>query len=114
MILLTALLLQVAGAQPATGDALLAKMHDHWSGKWSTSRTFVQRTVVPNRPDQTWFESEAAGFLDAVHERCIAVRPTCPTVVLPSFFHQCSVPRNSREISPALCRIGTRHLLLFS
>jgi hypothetical protein len=63
MILLTALLLQVAGAQPATGDTLLAKMHDHWSGKWSTSRTFVQRTVVPNRPDQTWFESEAAGFL---------------------------------------------------
>ncbi len=36
------------------------------------------------------------------------------TVVLPSFFHQCSVPRNSREMSPALCRIGTRHLLLFS
>lgn len=63
MILFTALLLQVAGAQPASGEALLAAMHDRWHGKWSTTRTFVQRTVVPNRPDQTWYESEAAGVL---------------------------------------------------
>lgn len=63
MIYLTALLLQVSGAQPVNGEALLSAMHDRWHGKWSTTRTFVQRTVVPNRPDQTWYESEAAGFL---------------------------------------------------
>ena len=63
MILLTALLLQVAGGQPASGEVLLAQMHSRWNGKWSTSRTFVQRTVVPGRPDQTWYESEQAGYL---------------------------------------------------
>jgi hypothetical protein len=63
MIYMTALLLQVAGAQAPSGEAILQKMHDQWKGKWSTTRTFVQRTVVPNRPDQTWYESEAAGFL---------------------------------------------------
>jgi hypothetical protein len=63
MIHLTALLLQVAGAPAPSGEAIVQKMHDQWSGKWSTTRTFVQRTVVPNRPDQTWYESEASGFL---------------------------------------------------
>ena len=36
------------------------------------------------------------------------------TVALLSFFHQCLVPLNSRAMSPALCRIGTVHLLLYS
>ena len=63
MMHLAALLLQLAGAQAPSGEAILEKMHDHWSGKWSTTRTFVQRTVVPNKADETWYESEAAGFL---------------------------------------------------
>jgi len=59
----------------------------------------------------------------AVHMCCIIVSGflsltmsaiVSTTVVLPSFFHQCCVPRNSREMSPARCRIGTVHLLLFS
>src|SRR5213079_2270205 len=36
------------------------------------------------------------------------------TVTLPSFFHQCCKPLDSRPISPALCRIGTVHWLLYS
>ena len=32
MIHLAALLLQVAGAQPANGEALLDAMHDRWHG----------------------------------------------------------------------------------
>ena len=33
---------------------------------------------------------------------------------VPVFFHQCLVPMNSRATSPALCRMGTEHLLLYS
>ena len=36
--------------------------------------------------------AELAGFLDAVHERCIAVRITAPTVVLPSYNGSRKVP----------------------
>jgi hypothetical protein len=63
MIHLAALLLQVAGAPPASGEALLTQMHARWNGKWSTTRTFVQRTVIPGQPDQTWYESEQSGML---------------------------------------------------
>lgn len=63
MIHLTVLLLQVAGAAPANGDALLTAMHDRWHGRWAATRTFVQRTVVPGQPDATWYESEQAGML---------------------------------------------------
>jgi len=36
--------------------------------------------------------AELAGFLDAVHERCIALRITTPTVVLPSYNGSRKVP----------------------
>ena len=36
------------------------------------------------------------------------------TAWVPVFFHQCLVPMNSRATSPALCRMGTAHLLLYS
>src|SRR5260221_14435488 len=55
------------------------------------------------------FSIIVAGFLSFTMSAIVS-----STGCAPVFFHQCLVPRNSRAMSPALCRIGALHLLLFS
>ena len=57
MSLAVLLLLQVATGQPQSGQDVLARMHDHWEGKWFRTFTFVQRTTFPDGPAQTWYET---------------------------------------------------------
>ena len=51
----------VSRATPATGTALLQRMHDAYDGKWYKTLTFVQKTTI-TRPSgvvdtSTWYES---------------------------------------------------------
>ena len=51
----------VSRATPATGTALLQRMHDAYDGKWYKTLTFVQKTTL-TRPNgvvdtSTWYES---------------------------------------------------------
>ncbi len=51
----------VGQAAPATGRALLQRMHDAYAGRWFTTLTFTQETDI-TRPDgrdttATWYES---------------------------------------------------------
>jgi len=57
MSLAVLLLLQVATGQPQSGQDVLARMHDHWEGKWFRTFTFVQRTTFPDGPARTWYET---------------------------------------------------------
>ena len=57
MSLAVLLLLQVATAQPRNGHDVVARMHDHWQGKWFRTLTFVQRTTFPDGRTETWYET---------------------------------------------------------
>jgi hypothetical protein len=56
-----------SGGEPADGTALLARMHEHYAGRWFRTLTFVQRTTQ-RRPDgtsqvSTWYESQRGSRL---------------------------------------------------
>jgi anthranilate phosphoribosyltransferase len=55
--------------------------------------------------------AELAGFLEAVHERCIAVRPDRPTVVLPSYNGARKLPNLTALLALLLSQEGVRVLV---
>lgn len=55
--------------------------------------------------------AETAGFLEAVHERCIPVRPTHPTVVLPSYNGSRKLPNLTALLALLLAQEGV-HVLV--
>lgn len=44
-------------AAPASGEAVVRRMHDAYAGKWYRTLTFVQKTSRPDRPAETWYEA---------------------------------------------------------
>ena len=54
---------------------------------------------------------ELAGFLQATHERCIAVRPTRPTVILPSYNGARKLPNLTALLALMLARKGIQVLV---
>ncbi len=44
---------------PKDGEALIARMHARYDGKWYHTLTFVQRTTRPGRPDAVWYEASS-------------------------------------------------------
>lgn len=54
---------------------------------------------------------ELAGFLQAVHERCIAVRPDQPTVVLPSYNGARKLPNLTALLALMLAQEGVQVLV---
>lgn len=54
---------------------------------------------------------ELAGFLDAVHERCIPVRPTQPTIVLPSYNGARKLPNLTALLALLLAQEGVQVLV---
>ena len=55
--------------------------------------------------------AELAGFLEAVHERCIAVRPERPTVVLPSYNGARKLPNLTALLAQLLNQEGVQVLV---
>ena len=55
--------------------------------------------------------AELAGFLEAVHERCIAVRPERPTVVLPSYNGARKLPNLTALLAQLLAQEGVQVLV---
>lgn len=55
--------------------------------------------------------AELAGFLEAVHERCIPVRPTRPTVVLPSYNGARKLPNLTALLALLLAQEGVQVLV---
>jgi anthranilate phosphoribosyltransferase len=55
--------------------------------------------------------AELAGFLEAVHERCIAVRPDHPTVVLPSYNGSRKLPNLTALLAQLLAQEGVQVLV---
>jgi len=55
--------------------------------------------------------SELAGFLQAAHERCIAVRPTRPTVILPSYNGARKLPNLTALLALMLAEKGIQVLV---
>ena len=55
--------------------------------------------------------AELAGFLEAVHERCIAVRPERPTVVLPSYNGARKLPNLTALLAQLLAQEGLQVLV---
>ena len=55
--------------------------------------------------------AELAGFLEAVHERCIAVRPDRPTVVLPSYNGARKLPNLTALLALLLAQEGVQVLV---
>ncbi len=54
---------------------------------------------------------ELAGFLDATHERCIALRPDRPTVVLPSYNGARKLPNLTALLALLLAQAGVQVLI---
>ena len=54
---------------------------------------------------------ELAGFLQATHERCIAVRPTRPTVILPSYNGARKLPNLTALLALMLAKKGIQVLV---
>ncbi len=54
---------------------------------------------------------ELAGFLQAAHERCIAVRPTRPTVILPSYNGARKLPNLTALLALMLAKKGIQVLV---
>jgi anthranilate phosphoribosyltransferase len=54
---------------------------------------------------------ELAGFLDAVHERCIPIRPTRPTIVLPSYNGARKLPNLTALLALLLAQEGVQVLV---
>ena len=48
-----------AAAVPASGEAVLTRMHDEYQGKWYRTLTFVQAVIRPGRPEESWYEAAA-------------------------------------------------------
>jgi hypothetical protein len=42
---------------PPTGEALIARMHQRYAGKWYRTLTFVQTTTLPDGRVETWYEA---------------------------------------------------------
>lgn len=62
--ILLSLLLSAQPTLPASGAEVLTRMHDRYAGKWFSTLTFVQKTVI-HKPDgsqetQTWYEALSA------------------------------------------------------
>jgi len=55
--------------------------------------------------------AELAGFLEAVHERCIAVRPEQPTIVLPSYNGARKLPNLTALLALLLAQEGVQVLV---
>ena len=54
---------------------------------------------------------ELAGFLQATHERCIAVRPTRPTIILPSYNGARKLPNLTALLALMLAKKGIQVLV---
>ena len=63
-VLLAAQGARAGGALPASGQALITRMHDAYAGKWFRTLTFTQRTTQrgPDGADRvsTWYEASRA------------------------------------------------------
>jgi hypothetical protein len=46
-------------AKPATGADVIRMMHAKYDGTWYHSATFMQRTIKPDAPVETWYEALA-------------------------------------------------------
>lgn len=55
--------------------------------------------------------AELAGFLDAAHERCIAIRSDVPTIVLPSYNGSRKIPNLTALLALLLTQQGIRVLV---
>lgn len=46
-----------AEPKPATGADVIRMMHHKYDGKWYRTATFMQRTIRPDAPVETWYEA---------------------------------------------------------
>src|SRR4030095_12992022 len=98
-------------------DARHHNGHHNGSGI-RTDRIVTERRQAPRaRRISAGRERGAIYIIGAIVARFLSLTMSAivsTTVTLPSFFHQCLSPFDSRPISPVLCRIGTVHWLLYS
>jgi hypothetical protein len=55
--LLAPLFILATHVAPKSGEDLVRQMHDRYADKWYHNLTFVQTTIYPDKPAETWYEA---------------------------------------------------------